>query len=121
MAEPTRWVNQSQPQTLYMAQVLLYINAVITALFGGLASIIGLLFIAAAAGAAFGIANERKWGYYLGVCFAGLRVGFLAFALLLEPGLIFDVYFLINSVFPIALFALLLHPQSREYQRIWFK
>jgi hypothetical protein len=28
---------------------------------------------------------------------------------------------LITLMFEIALLALLLHPQSREYQRIWFK
>ena len=27
---------------------------------------------------------------------------------------------LIYAIFPIAQFALLVHPQSREYQRIWF-
>jgi hypothetical protein len=27
----------------------------------------------------------------------------------------------LNIIFTIALVALLLHPQSREYQRIWFK
>jgi hypothetical protein len=34
---------------------------------------------------------------------------------------IFDVGFLISLVFPVALFALLLHPMSRDYQRIWFQ
>jgi hypothetical protein len=28
---------------------------------------------------------------------------------------------LINLLFEVALVALLLHPQSRDYQRIWFK
>ena len=28
---------------------------------------------------------------------------------------------LVNMAFSIALVALLLHPQSREYQRIWFR
>jgi hypothetical protein len=121
MGEPTRWINQSQPQTLYMAQVLLYIQAVMTALFGGLASVLGLVIIAASVGSAFGIANERKWGYLLGLAFTGLRVALLGVALVIDPGLIFDVYFLIAAVVPVALFALLMHAQSREYQRIWFK
>jgi hypothetical protein len=121
MAEPTRWINQSQPQTLYMAQVLLYINAAITFLFGGFASVLGLLFIAAGVGAAFGIANEKKWGYLLGVGTAGLRVLFLVWLLLRDFGLLFNVNFLIASVFPVALLLLLIHPQSREYQRIWFR
>ena len=28
---------------------------------------------------------------------------------------------IVNLMFGVALVALLLHPQSREYQRIWFK
>ena len=35
-------------------------------------------------------------------------------------GSIFDLNFLLSLVMPLALFALLLHQQSREYQRIWF-
>jgi hypothetical protein len=121
MAEPTRWINQSQPQTLYMAQVLLYINAAVTFLFGGFASAFGLIYIAACAGAAFGIANEKRWGYLLGLGGAGLRVLFLVWWLLRDFGLLFDLNFLIASVFPVALLLLLIHPQSREYQRIWFR
>lgn len=121
MTEPTRWINQSQPQTLYMAQVLLYINAAIAFLLGGFASTIGLVFIAAGVGAAFGIANEKRWGYMLGVGVAGLRVLFLLWALLIDLRLILSLNFLIASVFPVALLLLLLHPQSREHQRIWFR
>jgi hypothetical protein len=29
--------------------------------------------------------------------------------------------FLVPTMFTVALLALLLHPQSRDYQRIWFK
>ena len=32
--ETRRWINQSQPQTLYIAVFLLYINAAFTLLFG---------------------------------------------------------------------------------------
>jgi hypothetical protein len=120
MAEPTRWINQSQPQTLYMAQVLLYITAALALLFGGLGAF-GLLFVAAGAGAAWGIANEKRWGYYLGLAFAGLRVLVLLVLLLRDGDLLFNLNFLIAAVLPVALFLLLAHPQSREYQRIWFR
>jgi len=30
------------------------------------------------------------------------------------------VQFLLTALFPVALFALLVHPMSREYQKIWF-
>src|SRR2546423_1401107 len=64
--EPRRWTNPSQPQTLQIAVFLLYINAFF-ALLGGLFSPIGLLLVAGGVGAGFGIANERKWGYGLGL------------------------------------------------------
>jgi len=63
-----------------------------------------------------GIANERKWGYWLGLALAFLPFG-LRFLLYGNP---FGIS-VINLMFEIALVALLLHPQSREYQRIWFK
>ena len=116
--ESRRWTNQSQPQTLQMGVFLLYINAFFTAFYGGLGSGIGLLLIVANVGAGYGVANEKKWGYGL-----GLAVAFLPFVLrMLLNGL--DQVLgtnLINLMFEIALVALLLHPQSREYQRIWFK
>jgi hypothetical protein len=121
MGEPSRWINQSQPQTLYMAQVLLYIGAALTLLFGGFASVIGLAFVAAGAGAAYGIANEKRWGYYLGLAFTGLRVLFLLIFLVDDFGLLVNLNFLISAVVPVGLFLLLMHPQSREYQRIWFR
>jgi hypothetical protein len=116
--EQRRWTNTSQPQTLQIAVFLLYINAFFAAFLGGLGSVIGLLLIAAHVAAGYGIANEKKWGYGL-----GLGVALLPFALnLLYNGLggVLGAD-LISLMFQIALVALLVHPQSREYQRIWFK
>jgi len=111
--ESRRWVNPTQPQTLQIAVFLLYFNAVWWALLGGLFVPLGLLIIAGSAGAGFGVANERKWGYGLGVAMA-----LLPFALLITRQATVG---LIGLLFDIALVALLLHPQSRDYQRIWFK
>jgi hypothetical protein len=107
-----RWLDRTQPQTLYMAVILLYINAAFLLLSGFV-----LLPVAAGGVAAgYGIANEKKWGYGLGIAMA-----ILPFVLqLLFLGNPFATS-LINLMFEIALLALLLHPQSREYQRIWFK
>ncbi len=108
-----QWTNPSQPQTLQIAVFLLYINAVFAVLFGGLGSIYGLLIIAGGVAGGFGIAQEKRWGY--GV---GLAVALLPFVLIIAgKALITGV---IGLMFDIALVALLLHPQSREYQRIWF-
>lgn len=115
--ETRRWTNPTQPQTLQIAVFLLYITAVFAVLLGGVASPIGVAVVVGSAAAGFGIANEKRWGYYL-----GLVMAFLPFALRIAiygPGGVLggDI---INTMFEIALVALLLHPQSRAYQRIWF-
>jgi uncharacterized membrane protein (DUF2068 family) len=110
-----RWLDRTQPQTLYIATVLLYINGVFEVIFGGL-SLIAVALAAGQIAAGYGIANEKRWGYFLGVVMA-----FLPFVLQL---LFFHNPFATNIItlmFEIALVALLLHRQSREYQRIWFK
>ena len=105
-----QWTNPSQPQTLQIAVFLLYINAVFALLF---ARPFGLLFLAGGIAGGLGIAQEKRWGY--GVA---LAVALLPFVLLVRYG--FGSESLIGLLFDVALVALLLHPQSREYQRIWF-
>jgi hypothetical protein len=116
-----RWVNPHQPQTLYMGVILCYVEAVLGLLFGVVAGsfIIGLFIIVGLAAGGFGIANEKKWGYALAVAAAIVQVG----ALLAIFGLSIFTSFggLITFLFDAALVALLLHPMSRDYQRIWFK
>ncbi len=121
--ESARWVNQSQPQMLVMGTIWLYIRAVFGVLFG-LTTLYGLLFSVAYGAAGFGIANEKKWGYRLGVAIAGL-ISLLGLANLLT--LIDLRYFgnatgfaIISLMFDIALLSMLLHPSSRTYTRIWF-
>lgn len=119
MAGPQRFFDQSQPQTLQIAVFLLYLDAVLLLLRGAaFASPIGLMLAAGSAGGAYGIANTRKWGYGLGVAVAifGLVLPFL-FGVSLGDLLRYST---IQFMLAIALVALLLHPQSREYQRIWF-
>lgn len=119
--ETRRWTNPTQPQTMQIAVYLLYINAVLSALFGAIVSPIGLVLVIGQAAAGFGIANERRWGYWLGVVIATL--GLVPFVLaVLDDGLgvALSFGFLISLLMPAALFALLLHPTSREYQRVWF-
>ena len=114
--EPRRWFNQTQPQTLQVAVFLLYLNGFFTLLFGGLFYALGLIVIAGSVAAAYGIANERKWGYGL-----GLVMAFLPFVQAISSRVSLLGGGILNLLFEIALVALLLHPQSRDYQRIWFK
>jgi hypothetical protein len=112
-----RWIDTTQPQTLLIATFLLYISAAEELLLGG--GLLNPLWLVIAAGqvaAGFGIANEKKWGYGLAIA-----VALLPFILLLA--FFHDPFAtdLLSLMFEVALVALLLHPQSREYQRIWFK
>jgi hypothetical protein len=129
--ETRRWVNQSQPQTLQIAVFLLYLNAVFGLIFGleveyqllfpsGLLLLLRFALPAALAAGGYGIANEQKWGYYVALVAAILPV-----AARVLVSVRYQVnpleYNLIGLMFDIALVVLLVHPQSREYQKVWFK
>ncbi|MDZ7673624.1 MAG: hypothetical protein U5K30_00930 [Acidimicrobiales bacterium] len=107
--ETRRWINHSLPQTLGNAVLLLYISAVFDALFLGP---LGLLLALVKVGAGYGIANEMKLGYQVGVGVAGF-VLLASLSGILPAGIL-------SLLFDIILLVLLLHPSSREHQRIWF-
>jgi len=128
------WVNPRQPQTLYIAQLLLYwrggIAVLFTLLFGAVrltifgSAQLGLLFVlldtVGMLAGAFGIANERRWGYWLAAAAAAapLSLRMLLVVTGSTRSLLADP---ITLLFDIALVALLLHPQSRSYQRYYFR
>lgn len=114
-----QWLNHGHPQTLQTATLLLYFEGVLGLL--GLGSIFGgiLVCVGMIAGA-FGIANDKKWGYGLALAAAVVNVALIF--------LIFGVVTALTSfgtllplMIGVALVALLLHPMSRSYQRIWFR
>ena len=115
------WFNSGQPQTLQYAVILLYFNGVLGVLQGIFAGALGLVSAGFAVGqlaAGFGIANEKKWGYWLGVVMAFLPFAFTGY--LLYRYHVFAVN-VISLVFEIALVILLLHPMTRDYRKIWFR
>jgi hypothetical protein len=111
-----RFFNPHQPQTLQSAVILCYIDAVLGLL---RPHPLILLISIGLAGGAYGIANEKKWGYAVSVVSAVVQV-VLLLAVFGLAGLN-DVGILLAFLFDALLVALLLHPMSREYQRIWFK
>ena len=116
MAEPRHWFDPSQPQTLQGAVMLCYLTAafsILWILFGAYPLVVSLGLGAAG----YGVANERRWGYRLGIVLAA--VSSLLFLLVVFAGGFGGV--IINLVFMVVLLALFLHPQSREYERVWFK
>ena len=110
----TRFLNSSQPQTLVIATLLLYLDA----FFGLLNGFPSWLIAVAMAVGGFGIANEKKWGYALGVVGAVLQV--VSLIALYQSDVLRGMLF-ITFIFDVALVAALLHPMSRDYQKIWFK
>ena len=121
--ETRRWTNPSQPQTLYMAHIMFYINAAFTVLFSGLIALFpfGILLVAASVAVGYGIANERRWGYFFGIALVVLELLPYAYILVLKPSTLFNLAFILAVAWPVILFVLLVHPMSREYQKIWFK
>ncbi|MGD9704323.1 MAG: hypothetical protein AB7Q42_21610 [Acidimicrobiia bacterium] len=134
-----RWFDRTQPQTLQIATWLLYINAFFELIdlldtngwigiarirHGSLGTLVGIAIIAAYVGGAFLMANERKIGYVLAIV-AAFSPFVVRLWLLNGTGLsLFDKLTgnnTIGFIFEVALCALLLHPQSRSHQRIWFK
>lgn len=131
-----RWTNQSQPQTLVIATFLLYFGAVFVVLGSGtglgfaIASTldganaienIARLFVAVGGVyAGYQIANEKKLGWYIGIAVAVIPLAAKAIAIG-RGRLDFADLDLVNLLFEIALLALILHTQSRNYVRIWFK
>lgn len=110
-----RFFDPHQPQTLQSAVILCYIDAVL-----GLLQGVYLWPIAAGlAIGAYGIANEKKWGYAVAVVAAVLQVVVMLSVFGISG--LNNVFVLLAFLFDAVLVALLLHPMSREYQRIWFK
>jgi len=125
------FVNPRQPQTLYISQILLYITAVGAVLFRSVGEgwiealplryLVVLLMTIGAGVGAYGIANARKWGYLLGVAAA-----LAPFVIRLEIIRRVDLFEMlrwnpIGLLFDIAIFAALVHPESRSYQKQWFQ
>jgi uncharacterized membrane protein len=81
--------------------------------------LVALFILVGLAAGGFGVANEKKWGYALAVAASIVQV--LALIALFKWDVIGNVSVLISFVFDVALVTLLLHPMSRDYQRIWFK
>ncbi|MYG98174.1 MAG: hypothetical protein F4011_09850 [Acidimicrobiaceae bacterium] len=122
--EPRIWVNRNQPQTLYIAQLLLYFRGgfllVFGLLLGAFLTVSSLVLAVGFVMAAYGIANERRWGYIVGVVVAALTLAGSLLEVVQDFNNLNRTFGqLIGLLFDVALVALLLHPMSRNYQRYW--
>ncbi len=111
-----KWVDSSQPQTLQGAVIFSYVNAGLGLLYLLITGAPYYLLLILLGAAALGIANELRWAYYAAVGLASLNIFVLLITLFYGSGFLG----LLSLHFAGVLFALLVHPMSRQYQRIWF-
>ncbi len=114
-----KWFDPAQPQTHQAATQFCYLNAALAnfnLLVQRSARSLVLVVLLALAGAAYGIANERRWAWRAAIGLSGLYLVLQVLVLFLGASL----GTLLNLLFAGVLFVLLVHPQSRQYQKIWF-
>jgi len=119
--ETRRFTNPSLPTTLHAASVLLYLSSAVAAV----AAVFERSFLALFGAAlllcgAYLTANARTIGWLLGlfVASAQLFLPVLYLATHLSEGV--DTLLPITLALPALTFAALVHPESRDYQRVWF-
>jgi hypothetical protein len=134
-----KWFDRMQPQTMQIATWLLYLNGFFALIGfmdksdwigfarvdkGALGSLIGLVVVASFIGGGYLMANDRKIGYRLALVAAFSPFILRIWILWSYPGWgAIDKITgndTIGFIFEAALCALLLHPQSREHQRLWY-
>ena len=133
-----KWFDRMQPQTLQIATWLLYFDGffgLVDLLDGGGEMyylrlrypggiLIGLAIIGLYAAGGLLMANDRRLGYRLSVA-AAISPFVVNLVVYSDIGasLRYRLFGagIISFFFNVALLALLLHPQSKEHQRIWFR
>ena len=122
--ETRRGINGSQPTCLVWAQLLLYLGTVY-AVGHGLAQnrfpawelLIGLWALLAA----YGIANEARWGWRMGLVVAVAAVLPPLAQVVRVPELALHPDVLVLLVVPVATLLCLGEASARDYQRAWFR
>ncbi|MFV0317496.1 MAG: hypothetical protein ACK5O2_11135 [Microthrixaceae bacterium] len=135
---PSRWYNPRLPQTLVIAQFLLYFDAFWALLdflsvaanprvqYTFVGRVVALASIAGYVYGAWGIANEKRLGYQVAIAASFLPLASRVINTLpvggplTNLGYIFTGGNIISVMFEYALIVLLLHTQSREHAKVWF-
>ncbi|WP_419865173.1 hypothetical protein [Candidatus Poriferisodalis sp.] len=142
-----RWLNRSQPQTLFSAVLLCYFSAVLLLfgtridsqlardIFEGIVSLfasdrtaadlgdsiippaVTVLLVGAYVAGGAGTANERRWGHWL--CSAAAIYAAIA-TLWWGARTSFELGIIMRLMFDALLLVLLYHPMSRNHRRVWF-
>jgi hypothetical protein len=137
--DPRKWFDRMQPQTMQIATWLLYLNGFFALIGfmdksdwtgiariekGLLGSLVGLIVVASFIAGGYLMANDRRIGYRLALVAAFSPFVLRIWILWSYPGWGAIDKITGNDtfgfIFEAALCALLLHPQSREHQRLWY-
>jgi hypothetical protein len=115
-----RWIDQSQPGRLVQATMMLYISGGFDVfnsfLIGGPIALVFMVLALLKVGGAWGIANEKKLGYYAACAGACLSVVLDLILLTASP-----VTGLISLAIAVWIASLVLHESCRGYARVWFR
>ena len=137
--DPRKWFDRMQPQTMQIATWLLYLNGFFALIGfmdksdwtgiariekGLLGGLVGLIVVASFIAGGYLMANDRRIGDRLALVAAFSPFVLRIWILWSYPGWgAIDKITgndTIGFIFEAALCALLLHPQSREHQRLWY-
>ena len=119
--ETRRWTNDSIPRTLTGAIWFLYAGTIQSLVLAVLdPSFLALFAAFCLVTAAYLTANARTIGWLLGVFTTSLQIVFPLVGLINDLGDALTPWLIGGTALPIATFALLIHPSSRDYQRAWF-
>lgn len=142
--DPKRWFDRMQPQTLQIATWLLYLNGFFLLIdvvdksdYLGYFRVeyawglpLGLAAVVIHAAGGWLMANDRRLGWKLAVVasFAPFVLRFIVYSDI-ERQLNGSIGLYrkltggstLNAIFEVALCALLLHPHSRQHQKIWYR
>jgi hypothetical protein len=122
--ESRRAVNPAMPSALVWAQLALYLGAVYAVgrgfallRFPGWELLIGCWQLLGA----YGIANERRWGWRIGLAAATASVLPALDQFVRSPALAFHPDFLVLVAIPVFTVGCLGEPSARDFQRAWFR
>jgi hypothetical protein len=121
--ETRRLMNAAMPGGLYWAQFGLYgwaAYAVMRSVIVDELSFWTMVCGVARVAAAYGLSNERKWGYSLGLAVCALTIIPTLDDLVHRPTLLIRLDFVVLLVFPVAIAFCLLRPTCRDFVRTWF-
>lgn len=120
--ESRRFLNDAQPRPLFLAQFALYVwalYAVLQSIATGF-SVLVLLFGLVRVLAAWGLSEEGRWAYWLSLIVSAASLVPVLNDVVHRPGLLLHIDVLLLLAFPVIVISLLTHPQSRDFERVWF-